>query len=242
MGRTGKWFAYQHPEIVPDVLTCAKALAGGIAAGVMMARPRGRRVARAGDARRHFRRQPDRLPGRERRDRDHRSPTACSSAAAEIGARFQEPLRKPPRRVAGPDPGDPHPGRHDRLRPAVRRLGRRRGMPETQAPDQRHPRPRRPAAAGLDDHRRSRSTRDAQSSRMCYVQQQYASRGQPDEYCCILLPTESRPAYEITHSSCDRTMPRHFVDLWELSPDDACRLIAHSLELKHDDQQGKRPR
>jgi ornithine carbamoyltransferase len=36
-------------------------------------------------------------------------------------------------------------------------------------------------------------------------------------------------------------MPRHFVDLWELSPDDACRLIAHSLELKRDDQQGKRP-
>jgi acetylornithine/succinyldiaminopimelate/putrescine aminotransferase len=39
MGRTGKWFAYQHAEIVPDVLTCAKALAGGIAAAVMMARP-----------------------------------------------------------------------------------------------------------------------------------------------------------------------------------------------------------
>ena len=39
MGRTGKWFAYQHHGIVPDVLTCAKALAGGIAAGVMMARP-----------------------------------------------------------------------------------------------------------------------------------------------------------------------------------------------------------
>jgi acetylornithine/N-succinyldiaminopimelate aminotransferase len=38
MGRTGKWFAYQHHGIVPDVLTCAKALAGGIAAGVMMAR------------------------------------------------------------------------------------------------------------------------------------------------------------------------------------------------------------
>ena len=35
----GKWFAYQHHGIVPDVLTCAKALAGGIAAGVMMARP-----------------------------------------------------------------------------------------------------------------------------------------------------------------------------------------------------------
>jgi predicted acetylornithine/succinylornithine family transaminase len=39
MGRTGQWFAYQHTEIEPDILTCAKALAGGFAAGVMMARP-----------------------------------------------------------------------------------------------------------------------------------------------------------------------------------------------------------
>jgi acetylornithine/succinyldiaminopimelate/putrescine aminotransferase len=39
MGRTGEWFAYQHCDIKPDVLTCAKALAGGIAAGVMIARP-----------------------------------------------------------------------------------------------------------------------------------------------------------------------------------------------------------
>jgi ornithine carbamoyltransferase len=36
-------------------------------------------------------------------------------------------------------------------------------------------------------------------------------------------------------------MPRHFIDLWDLSPDDACGLIAHSLRLKHDDWQGKRP-
>lgn len=37
LGRTGEWFAYQHYGIKPDILTCAKALAGGIAAGVMLA-------------------------------------------------------------------------------------------------------------------------------------------------------------------------------------------------------------
>jgi acetylornithine/N-succinyldiaminopimelate aminotransferase len=37
MGRTGEWFAYQHSTITPDILTCAKALAGGVAAGVMIA-------------------------------------------------------------------------------------------------------------------------------------------------------------------------------------------------------------
>jgi acetylornithine/N-succinyldiaminopimelate aminotransferase len=39
LGRTGEWFAYQHSAITPDLLTCAKALAGGVAAGVMMATP-----------------------------------------------------------------------------------------------------------------------------------------------------------------------------------------------------------
>ncbi len=38
MGRTGKWFAYQHYDIVPDIMTMAKSLGGGVAVGAMMAR------------------------------------------------------------------------------------------------------------------------------------------------------------------------------------------------------------
>jgi acetylornithine/succinyldiaminopimelate/putrescine aminotransferase len=48
MGRTGKWFAFQHFDFEPDVLTCAKALAGGIAAGVMIAQPHVAEVLKPG--------------------------------------------------------------------------------------------------------------------------------------------------------------------------------------------------
>jgi acetylornithine/N-succinyldiaminopimelate aminotransferase len=36
LGRTGKWFAYQHYGIQPDVTTLAKPLAGGVPMGTMM--------------------------------------------------------------------------------------------------------------------------------------------------------------------------------------------------------------
>ena len=38
MGRTGEWFAYQHTNVQPDVITLAKGLAGGVACGAMITR------------------------------------------------------------------------------------------------------------------------------------------------------------------------------------------------------------
>ncbi len=39
MGRTGRWYAHQHWGVRPDAVTLAKALAGGVACGGLLARP-----------------------------------------------------------------------------------------------------------------------------------------------------------------------------------------------------------
>ncbi|HKA48468.1 MAG TPA: acetylornithine transaminase [Candidatus Dormibacteraeota bacterium] len=40
IGRTGRWFAHQHNGVVPDVMTLAKALGGGVPIGACLAGPR----------------------------------------------------------------------------------------------------------------------------------------------------------------------------------------------------------
>ncbi len=37
LGRTGKWFAYQHEQILPDVVAIAKALGNGVPIGACLA-------------------------------------------------------------------------------------------------------------------------------------------------------------------------------------------------------------
>jgi acetylornithine/N-succinyldiaminopimelate aminotransferase len=39
MGRTGKWYTHQHWNVKPDIITLAKAVAGGVALGGLLARP-----------------------------------------------------------------------------------------------------------------------------------------------------------------------------------------------------------
>jgi acetylornithine/N-succinyldiaminopimelate aminotransferase len=39
MGRTGRWYAHQHWNVRPDIVTLAKALAGGVAMGGLIATP-----------------------------------------------------------------------------------------------------------------------------------------------------------------------------------------------------------
>ena len=40
LGRTGRWFAYQHHGITPDVMTLAKGLGGGVPIGACLASPK----------------------------------------------------------------------------------------------------------------------------------------------------------------------------------------------------------
>ncbi len=40
LGRTGRWFAHQHAGVIPDVMTLAKGLGGGVPIGACLAAPR----------------------------------------------------------------------------------------------------------------------------------------------------------------------------------------------------------
>ena len=40
MGRTGKFFSWEHYDVVPDIVTMAKGLAGGVPIGAMLTGPR----------------------------------------------------------------------------------------------------------------------------------------------------------------------------------------------------------
>ena len=48
VGRTGRWFAYQHAEILPDVCTLAKALGNGVPMGACLARGQAAQMLSAG--------------------------------------------------------------------------------------------------------------------------------------------------------------------------------------------------
>ena len=125
LGRTGRWFAFQHLGIEPDVVTMAKALGNGMPVGACWARAE---VAAA------F------VPG------DHGStfggqPLAMAAARATLAVMEAEQVpgpggcgrRPPPRRARPAARGRPRPGRGPaagrRAGQRLRRPGVRRGAP-----------------------------------------------------------------------------------------------------------------
>jgi acetylornithine aminotransferase len=49
VGRTGKWFAHQHEDVAPDVVTLAKGLGGGLPVGACLASGRAAEALQRGD-------------------------------------------------------------------------------------------------------------------------------------------------------------------------------------------------
>ena len=100
IARSGSWFASRGEAVLPDVVTLAKGLAGGLPIGAAIGMRAGRDAAAARRSRHHVRWEPGRLRGRAggpRRDRRERPPVARA-------VRRRAPGRPAPR-VARPAAG-----------------------------------------------------------------------------------------------------------------------------------------
>jgi acetylornithine aminotransferase len=85
LGRTGKWFVYQHAGIVPDVMLLAKGLASGVPIGACLARGPAASVFQPGTHGSTF----------------GGNPLACSAALATLDAIEEESLLKNAQAVGG---------------------------------------------------------------------------------------------------------------------------------------------
>ena len=89
MGRTGRWYAHQHWNVTPDVVTLAKALAGGVACGGLVARPEVAEKLRPGTHAATFGGNPLACARRPGDHRDHRGGRPAGPRRRQIGERFR---------------------------------------------------------------------------------------------------------------------------------------------------------
>ena len=85
LGRTGKWFVYQHAEIQPDIVLLAKGLASGVPIGACLARGASAGVFKPGTHGSTF----------------GGNPLACAAALATLAAIEEESLMKNAERIGG---------------------------------------------------------------------------------------------------------------------------------------------
>ena len=85
MGRLGTWFGHQQWDVQPDIMTLAKGLAGGVAAGAIIATDEVAPSLRPGHARQHFWRKPTGDGGWNRDSRDHRGRRITGKRGGSLG-------------------------------------------------------------------------------------------------------------------------------------------------------------
>ena len=86
LGRTGRWFGFEHSGVRPDVVTMAKALGNGVPIGACWARGRRRRRVRARRSRHDLRRPAARGARRARGARGHGARTGAGAGGARRDA------------------------------------------------------------------------------------------------------------------------------------------------------------
>ena len=83
MGRTGTLWAYEQTGVVPDAMTSAKALGGGLPIGALITGRAARRHLPARRSRLDLRRRPGRVRGGARRARDLLGPRAARARGGD---------------------------------------------------------------------------------------------------------------------------------------------------------------
>ncbi len=89
LGRTGKWCAYQHFGVQPDIMTLAKPLAGGLPLGAMLCTRRGCARDAARPAWHNVRRRAAGLRGGNCCHRHHRSSEDMLAQFSDVGGYFK---------------------------------------------------------------------------------------------------------------------------------------------------------
>ena len=105
MGRTGTLWAYEQTDVVPDAMTSAKALGGGLPIGALITGPRLADVLQPGDHGSTFAGGPVIAAGGARRARDLLGPRAARPRVRVAGERLSAGLASLPYVSRGPRAG-----------------------------------------------------------------------------------------------------------------------------------------
>ncbi len=225
-GRTGQWFAYQHFGVIPDVMTLAKALCGGVAGGALLTKPEIAPSLRPGMHAATFGGNP--IAARaglayiEAVDNEN-----LLDHAQQIERRFSQTPGANAQRMQS-YPRRPHPRHDDRCRTHHQQRADCKTLPRTPPASQRHARHRAPVVARIEHFRRSNPRRLRHPRRRAET----SYRGLKYFLTACDIPHSTLP---IPHCSM-----RHLLCVTDLSSAEIERIFAITADLKSKYTQGVR--